>query len=61
MLIRFLLLWVALSLVIDTLVFIIKRDDRTAVWEFGKRTVISLVGGAILVLPLFFLNNISGF
>ncbi len=57
---RFLLLWIAVSAVVYAVVFVLTRRDRRTAWKLWKRAAISIFGGALVVLPLFFLNNISG-
>jgi hypothetical protein len=58
--IRFMLLWLIASAAIYALVFVATRRNRKNVWKLWKRAAISFGGGVLVVLPLFFLNNISG-
>lgn len=57
---RFMLLWLLASAAIYALVFVATRRNRKTVWKFWKRAAVSVIGGVLVVLPLFFLNNISG-
>lgn len=57
---RFMLLWFLSSLVVYGLVFVATRRDRKSTWKIWKRLVVSVIGGVLVILPLFFLNNLSG-
>lgn len=60
MMMRFMLLWLIVSAAIYALVFVATRRDRRNVWKLWKRAAVSVIGGVLVMLPLFFLNNISG-
>ncbi len=57
---RFMVMWFAISCAVYALMYLASRRERKTVWAQWKRVAISAAIGVCVVVPFFFLNNISG-
>ena len=58
--IRFILFWLAASIGFYVVIYLFGRKDRRHAWRIGKRVTVSALAGMALIIPLFFLNQLSG-
>lgn len=57
---RFMFMWFVISGAVYALMYLASKRERKTVWRQWKRMAISAVIGVAVVVPFFFLNNISG-
>lgn len=57
---KFMVVWVILSAFVYTWIFIMERDDKQSTQKHLMRVAASSMIAMMMVIPLFFLNNVSG-
>lgn len=60
MIVKFLLLWVLMSLVSGTYVYLLNRGEKKVLHKISRAVAVSAVAGGVIVGALMFVNNLSG-